>query len=119
MSKTRKKRDATAEWSKVVASWRASGETSKVFATRHGLNAGTLLWWSSRLSKRGQHSKRPTGTKAAAKTPAFTQVRVTSGSMAREGGRMEVVTRTGRVIRWEGVADADALRMAVRVVESC
>jgi len=117
MSKAPKKRDATAEWSRVVASWRASGETSKAFAARHGLNAGTLLWWSCRLSKTG--AKRSRRTIATPKQPAFTQVRVTSTPAAREAGRMEVVTRTGRVIRWEGVADADALRTAVRVVESC
>ena len=38
---------------------------------------------------------------------------------SRGGGSMEVVTRGGRVIRWEGPMDPDAFRTMLKVVESC
>ena len=116
MNTKRRGRNSAAEWSKIVASWRASGETSRIFAERHGLSAKTLLCWSSRLLKESERSRR---AKSPAKTPGFTRVRVTSTSVAPEGGRMEVVARGGRVIRWEGSVDADALRAALQAVESC
>ena len=87
MKDTRRGRQTAAEWSKVIAHWRASGETSKVFAARHGLNAGTLLWWSARLPKEqvGIKPAKPRGRGAA-----FTEVRVTSGPT-------EVAVARGRV----------------------
>jgi hypothetical protein len=41
------------EWAARVASWRASGLTSKEFCNRHGYSAGSLLWWSSQLRRKG------------------------------------------------------------------
>ena len=34
-----------------MARWRSSGLTSKEFATREGLKARSLLWWSSKLRR--------------------------------------------------------------------
>jgi len=116
MKDTRRGRRPAAEWSKVIAQWRESGETSKVFAARHGLNAGTLLWWSARLPKEQAGSK---PAKARGRGAAFTEVRVTSGPTEVAGGRVEVVTRSGRVVRVEGVVDAGALRAVIEAVESC
>lgn len=38
-----------AEWTKVIARYRASGQTAEVFAAKHGLAVSTLRWWSSEL----------------------------------------------------------------------
>lgn len=38
-----------AEWTKVIARYRASGQTAEVFAAKHGLTLSTLRWWSSEL----------------------------------------------------------------------
>ncbi|MDD9972078.1 MAG: hypothetical protein OXR73_37880 [Myxococcales bacterium] len=116
MSEARRSRKAADEWSEVVARWRASGETSKVFAARHGVKAGTLLWWSSRLPKEGLERQR---VKRRGREPEFTQVRVKSAPTADARGRVEVVTRSGRVVRVEGVVDAGALRAVIEAVESC
>lgn len=40
------------EWEARVASWRASGLTSKEFSSRHGYSASSLLWWSSQLRRK-------------------------------------------------------------------
>jgi len=116
MKDARRGRQTAAEWSKVIAQWRASGETSKVFAARHGLNAGTLLWWSARLPKEGAGGKR---TKPRVREPGFAEVRVRRGPTESARGRVEVVTRSGRVVRVEGAVDARALRAVIEVVESC
>ena len=34
-----------------MARWRRSGQTASEFASRHGLQVGTLRWWSSRLGR--------------------------------------------------------------------
>lgn len=39
-----------------MSEWRRSGKTSKEFAAENGVNAGTLLWWSSKL--RGERGAR-------------------------------------------------------------
>jgi hypothetical protein len=42
---------ARANWKKRVSAWRRSGLTSRDFAEREGLNAGTLAWWAWKLKK--------------------------------------------------------------------
>lgn len=44
------------EWSRRVAEWRRSGKTSKDYAAETGVNASTLLWWSTKL--RGERNVR-------------------------------------------------------------
>ena len=115
MKEPRRNRHAT-EWSEIVARWRASGETSKEFASRHGLNNGTLLWWSSRLSKQSAVTRRRA---PGQKGSAFEEVMVTGVAMPSTTMRMEVVTRGGRVVRWEGSVDVGSLREVLQAVESC
>jgi hypothetical protein len=43
--------DRKSTWRERVARWRASGQTADEFAATHGLAAGTLRWWSSRLRR--------------------------------------------------------------------
>lgn len=44
-------RTGRAEWSKRVRRWRRSRLTAREFAAQAGLNAGTLMYWASRLKK--------------------------------------------------------------------
>ena len=48
-------RHTKSTWQQRVASWRASGQTADEFAAEHGLAAGTLRWWASRL----KHERMP------------------------------------------------------------
>ena len=38
-----------AEWTRVVAKYRASGLTAEAFASRHDLNVSTLRWWGAEI----------------------------------------------------------------------
>jgi hypothetical protein len=53
------------------------------------------------------------------KASAFEEVVVTGNAMASTSMRMEVVTRGGRVVRWEGSVDIGSLREVLQAVESC
>jgi hypothetical protein len=44
-------RRSRAEWSQLVAAWRASGALSGDYARLHGLNHNTFVWWCSRFNR--------------------------------------------------------------------
>jgi hypothetical protein len=55
-----------AEWESRVASWRASGLTSKDFCRGRGYSPKSLLWWSCQLGrKRGEVPSRPASVRLA------------------------------------------------------
>lgn len=91
------------DWTKraeVVATWRASGATARVFAAEHGIGSSTLQWWARELRER-----------AAVATPkAATPVRRQPASVhlarvMQPGERMDCPT---------GLAlDVDGVRIAV------
>ena len=66
----------------IVSSWRASGETARQYASNHGLSAGTLKWWSRRVSKQAAEPTSPFA-KVVVKPPAVT------------GSELEVVAPSG------------------------
>ena len=113
MDKTPKQRRPASEWSELIAQWQASGVTARVFAEQHGLNAGTLCWWRTRLRKRETSAKA-----ASSRARSFTEVRVAKAATDPAGG-MEVVARSGRVIRLQGAVDSQALVAVLKAVEQC
>ena len=50
-----------AQWREIVSQWKASGEPAKSFASRKGLNAGTMKWWSYRLRAEESEAAKHTG----------------------------------------------------------
>lgn len=60
------RRRKAAEWKRLVAEWRASGESAEVYGTRAGVRAKTLEWWSAELVRRGRvKSPAPVSTQPA------------------------------------------------------
>jgi hypothetical protein len=64
-----RERASRREWARLVSEWRRSGRRSKEFAAERGVNAGTLLWWSSKLrgergGRRAARSRRGTSGRA-------------------------------------------------------
>jgi hypothetical protein len=47
----------TEKWTERVQAWKASGQSARVYCAAHGLNAGTLMWWSSRLGRPPEAAK--------------------------------------------------------------
>lgn len=42
-------RRSAAEWRKIVSRWTRSGQSADIFAEKHHLSKGTLIWWRWRL----------------------------------------------------------------------
>jgi hypothetical protein len=118
-----RKRRSAAEWSTLVRQWRASGLTTKEFAARHELSAASLYWWRQRLNAglsnraRAQESTSSLALKDSTTPVRFTEVRV--AKRAEVSGQLEVVARSGHVIRVHGEVDPAALRTVLAAVERC
>ncbi|MGV1030505.1 MAG: IS66 family insertion sequence element accessory protein TnpA [Dermatophilaceae bacterium] len=110
-----RKRRSAEQWGEIVERWRASGESAREFATHEGVVPGTLSWWGNRLktdvARRARVAK---GTEQA-----FTQLRVTGSSSSSSGGRVEVVTPSGLVVRVTGAVSEADLVAVLRAVQQC
>jgi hypothetical protein len=103
-----------------VRKWRASGRSAGEYAAGQGLNAGTLLVWSSKLRSERRQERQSGNTE----TLKFVRARVAdreeevinAGSCGDEG-RLEVVLGNGRVVRITGNVSVRALRTVLEVVE--
>jgi transposase len=102
-------------WAQLVAQWRQSGLTASAFAHKHGVSRTSLYWWSSELKRRGEQHSADKGFVAV----QFVGAKPGQGSAQERGGPMELVTRSGRVIRIGGLVDAEALGVVLQVAERC
>lgn len=111
---TQAKRRTAAQWAEVVKRWKESELSSGAFAKREGLNARTLVWWSSELRRRGKGKQRTRRSRRS--SPAFSDVRVVQQPTAQPAAAasepvssIEVQSRSGRVVRAVGAVDREAL----------
>lgn len=93
---------AKSKWEAVVHRWRASGLTAREFATREGLNAATLRWWSSRLSQ-------------SEPTAGFIELQLATPAPT---SAISIVLRDGLRIEVSQSFDAELLRRVVAALES-
>jgi transposase-like protein len=114
-------------WRERVADWRASGLTADEFASRHGLVAGTLRWWSRRLETKYGDAPRmkPTTAPVRPRAPRSVEtkrpeirvakiVQLTPTAEPTRYGAVVVELSEGRTqIRFERGAD---LKMAAKLV---
>lgn len=112
MAKTTRTR---AEWSKWVQKWRASGLSGTEFATRHGLSQGSLYRWG-RLLEDDDGVEVEAGTKPPMR---FAEVQVRDVGSKPRAGVLELVSRSGWVVRLVGEVDVEQLRAVLEVVETC
>jgi transposase len=110
-----RKRRSEEQWREIVGRWRASGQSAREFAAHEGVVAGTLSWWGNRLKTGTPHRARD----ARSKRPAFAPLRVTSSSSTGAGGRIEVVTPGGIVVRVIGAVSEAELAVVLRAVQPC
>ena len=115
MSKQLKRRAqrSASEWSQLIDNWRQSEMTPASFAARHGVGLSSLYSWAAKLKR---------GTVTCEQKPrGFVAVKVVEEVRATPsfGGCMELVARSGRMIRISGRVDTDALAQVLRVAEQC
>jgi hypothetical protein len=120
----RRARRSAGEWRAEVGAWRASALSATQYAKDHGLHAGTLLGWSSRLVKAAEEGGRDAGT-SRARGSLFVPVTVTgqaAGSEPHARLCAEVVLAGGRRVRLSGefgIAQLGRLLDAVEGTSRC
>jgi hypothetical protein len=117
---SKRKRYRSSEWSGLLDQWSRSGESAERFSARLGISVATLTRWR----KHGQGSRSSTPLASAASTKAdaarsvFTPVQVVRTARA-ESGVVEVVTRSGCVVRVHGTVDEETLASVFAAVGGC
>ena len=89
----------------VLSAQAASGLSIPAFAAREGFDDQRLYFWRRRLEETSQ----------AAPPPTFIEVRGQTVAVPRE--RVEIVLRSGRVVRVNESIDAAVLRRLIAVLE--
>ena len=118
-----RKRAKKPEWEKRIAGWKASGESAPDYAKKHGWNPRTLIWWDKRLAAASKAAEAgqgfveviPSDGTFAAKMPIEKAVTMLSGSAPHRD--VEVIRRSGRVLRMQTGGSPAALRELLGVLE--
>jgi hypothetical protein len=89
------RRPGPEEWLKLIEEFRASGLQQKEFCAKHDVSLSTFQFWLYRKSKRSSGSE-------SKPTPTFLPVEVVASPapLARAGELVEVVLRSGAVVRF-------------------
>ena len=110
--KVARKRRTKAEWIEEVRRWRHSGKTAVAYADEHGLHAGTLAAWGSKVRDVVPAAR------GGANTSSFLPVRVqASGVQDAVDSEIEIVLTNGRRVRVGSAFRSDALARLLDVVE--
>jgi hypothetical protein len=101
----------------LVSEWRRSGRRSKEFAAERGVNAGTLLWWSSKLrgergGRRSARSRRTSG-----RAVRFAELPIVELRGGLNDDRFELELSAGRRLRIPPGFDSAALERLLAVLK--
>lgn len=111
-------RRTKAAWLEIVQRWRRSGQTAGQYAQRHGLHAGTLAVWGTKLRSELTAATEPVREGAVT---GFLPVRVVGGSARsesqRESAELEVILRNGRRVLVRGDVGSDTLKRLLDLAE--
>jgi hypothetical protein len=94
------RRPGPEEWLKLIEEFRASGLQQKEFCAKHDLSLSTFQFWLYRKSRRSSDSE-------SKSRPTFLPVEVVASPapQARAGTLVEVVLRSGAVVRFSTGTD--------------
>jgi len=98
-----------AEMAPLVAAWRTSGETRRVFAGRHGISVPKFDYWTRQL--------RPARARRTPPAPGFAAVAVVPPPV--EAGVIELVLARGDSVVVRAGADVVLVRAVLSAVVRC
>jgi hypothetical protein len=93
------------QWRRWIEDWRSSRLSVRAFCARHGLSQPSFYAWRRELQRRD------------AEPVAFVPVRVVGADVPAPGSRIEVVLRSGRMVRIAPGFDAVTLQQVVAALE--
>ncbi len=105
-------------WRDHVAGWKSSGLSLRLYSERHGLKAGTLGYWNSRL--KAQTADALTSSAGPEAAAMFLAVHVAEPAVSApepRDDRIELVLKGGSVLRVGRGFDAVTLDRLIDVVE--
>lgn len=111
------KRSASVLWAARVARWKASGLTAKEFAKKKGLNAGSLLVWSSKLRSASTGRKASKAKEAAPPKPSFVEL-ATAQPGPPWSSRLTLTVSRRYEVQLDGAFDERTLTRLLTVLES-
>lgn len=111
MTQKRTRRTAS-ERTDIVGRWQQSGLPAREFAEQAGLNPSLLYLWRRQLKAAAKPEPR-----ARERKPAFSELRLSTPTPA--SGHLEVVARSGRVVRVHGEIDIRTFQRILEAVEQC
>jgi len=98
-----------------VEQWRRSGLTAREFATKSGLNAGTLSYWKWRLAR--AESQQPTSRGRAARERGRSKGKLVElAPVSLSDDRVEVELTSGHRLRLPARFDAESLAQLLSVL---
>jgi hypothetical protein len=102
-------------WLEEVKQWQQSGQSAATYASQHGLHAGTLMSWISRLRTESSAAAQKGGHDQAAFVPVrMTEPKVTAPAA---GDSIEVVLCNGRRVLVHGEFNAERLARLFDIAE--
>lgn len=107
-------------WRRILARQQQSGLTRAAFCRREGINKNALTWWTRQLKRRGrsrQVTARGIAKPKSARRAVFVPVRVIQASPRNGTSPVEVVTRSGHVVRLHPDFDPSTLRKVLAALE--
>lgn len=105
-------------WRRIVARQEQSGLTQAAFCRREGLKKNALSWWARELRKRdGDRAPTKVSHRPKAKRASFIPVRVIQTAPRNGTSPVEVLTRSGHVVRLQPDFDPATLRKVVAALE--
>ena len=117
---SKQKRYRSSEWSGLLDQWSRSGESAERFSARLGISVATLARWRKKVKSAKPTS--PIGGETPKAVDAarslFTPVQIVRPARA-EGGLVEVVTRSGCVVRVHGAVDEETLALVFAAAGRC
>lgn len=110
-------------WRRILARQRQSGLTAADFCRRGEIKPSALSWWARELRERGGERSEAAEKKSPPKKAppsAFVRVKVVEAAPHAAGAEagVEVVTRSGHVLRLRSGFDPATLRRAVAALEA-
>ena len=103
-------------WRDHVAGWKSSGLSLRLYSEEHGLKAGTLGYWNSRLKAQAADAL----TSSAGPEATFLAVHVDEPAVnvpEPQDDRIELVLKGGSILRVGRGFDAVTLNRLIDVVE--
>lgn len=103
-------------WRDHVAGWKSSGLSLRLYSEQHGLKAGTLGYWNSRLKAQAVDAL----TSSAGSEATFLAVHVAEPAVSApepRDDRIELVLKGGSILRVGRGFDAVTLNRLIDIVE--